>query len=72
MANDYIPHPDARLHAWQNNFVAHVHGPLADSTLAAGAMRAEIWVKVGDPPPTPSPPGWPPQKTRCSEEERIQ
>ena len=41
MANDYIPRPDARFHAWQNDFVTCVNGPLADSGLAAS-----------DPPPT--------------------
>ena|GEM_PF-6290308 len=41
MANDYIPRPDARFHAWQNNFVTYVNGHLADLALAAG-----------DPPPT--------------------
>ena len=64
MANDYIPRPDARFHAWQNNFVTYVNGHLAELGLATSAMGAEIWVTVGDPPPTPPPPGWPPQKTQ--------
>ena len=38
MANDYIPRPHARFHAWQNNFVTYVNGHLADLGLAAGAM----------------------------------
>ncbi len=41
MANDYIPRPDARFHAWQNNFVTYANGHPADSGLAPG-----------DPPPT--------------------
>ena len=64
MANDYIPRPNARFHAWQNNVVTYVNGHLADLRLAAGAMGAEIWVKVGDPPLIPPTPGWPPQKTQ--------
>jgi hypothetical protein len=36
MANDYIPRPDARFHAWRNNFVTYVNGHLSDSGLAAG------------------------------------
>ncbi len=34
MANDYIPRPDARFHAWQNNFITYVNRHLADSWLA--------------------------------------
>ncbi len=64
MANDYIPRPVAPFHPWQNNFVTHVNAPLADPGLAAGVMGAETRVKVGDPPPTLPPPGWPPQKTQ--------
>ncbi len=30
MANDYIPRPDARFHARQNNFVTYVNANLAD------------------------------------------
>ena len=45
-----IPRPDARSHARQNNFVTNVNGHLADVGLAAGAVGADIWVKVGDPP----------------------
>jgi len=30
MANDYMPRPDARFHAWQNNFVTYVNDHLAD------------------------------------------
>ena len=60
MANDYIPRPDARFHAWRNNFVTAVNGHLADLGLAPGAMGAEIWGRVAwasrprtcDPPPT--------------------
>ena len=36
MANDPIPHADARFHAWQNNFVTYVNGHLPDSGLASG------------------------------------
>ena len=64
MANDYIPRPDAQFHARRNNFVTYVNGHLADLGLAPGVMGAEIWVKVGDPPPTPPPPCWPRQKTQ--------
>jgi hypothetical protein len=46
MANDYIPRPDARFHAWQNNFVTYVNGHLPDLGLAPGAMGAENWVRV--------------------------
>ena len=61
MGNDYIPRLDARFHAWQNNFVTYVNGPLADLELAAGVMGAEIRGSVAwasrprsyDPPPTP-------------------
>lgn len=35
MANDSIPHADARFHAWRNNFVTNVNRHLADSALAA-------------------------------------
>ena len=34
MVNDYIPPPDARSHAWQNNFVTYVNGHLVDLGLA--------------------------------------
>ena len=64
MANDYIPRPDAQFHAWRNNFATYVNGHLADWGLAAGVMGAKTRVKVGDTPPTPPPPGWPPQKTK--------
>ncbi len=72
MANDNAACPNAQFHAWRNNFVTYVNGPLADSGLAAGVMRAEIWGRVAwaprprscDPPPTPPPPGWPPKKTQ--------
>lgn len=56
MANNYIPRPDTRFHAWQNNLATYVKGHLADLGLAAGVIRAGIWVKVGDPPPAPLPP----------------
>ena len=36
MANDYIPRPDARFHAWQNNLVTYVNAHLAEMGLAAG------------------------------------
>ncbi len=62
MANDYIPRPDARFPARQNNFVTYVNDHLAHSGLAPGLMGAKIWVKVADPPPTRPPPGRPPQK----------
>ena len=60
MANDYIPRPDARFHAWQNNLVTYVNGHLADLGLAAGAMATEIRGRVAcaprprscAPPPT--------------------
>ena len=55
---------DAQFHAWQNNFATYVNGGLADMGLAAGVMGAEIWVKVGDPPPTPPPPCWRPRKRK--------
>lgn len=35
----------------------------------AGMMKDEISVKIGDSPPTPPTPGWPPQKTRSSVED---
>lgn len=38
MANGYIPRPDVRLHAWQNNFVTYANGHPAD--LGLGAARA--------------------------------
>ena len=38
MANDYIPRPDARFHAWRNNFVTYVNGHPTDLGLAAGVM----------------------------------
>ena len=79
MANDYIPHPHAQLHARRNNFATYVNGHLADLGLAAGAMGAEIWARVAwasrprsyDPPPTPPPPAWPPQKPQSREQERT-
>ena len=40
MANDYIPRPDARFHARQNNFVTYVNGHLAD-----------LGTRPGGPPP---------------------
>ena len=46
MAKDYIPRPDARFHAWQNNFVTYVNGHLADLGFAAGALGAAIWGRV--------------------------
>jgi len=60
MANDYIPRPDARFHAWQSSFVTYVNGHLAGLGLAADVMGAEIWGRVAwasrprtcDPPPT--------------------
>ena len=70
MANDYIPRPDARLHAWRNNLVTYANGHLADLGLAAGAMVAEIWGWGDAAPATPPPPGWAPQKTQGREEER--
>jgi len=30
MANDDIPRPAARFHAWRNNFVTYVNGHLAE------------------------------------------
>jgi len=36
MPNDYIPRPDARFHARQNNFGRYFNGHLADSGLAGG------------------------------------
>ena len=39
MANDYIPRPDAQLHAWQSSFVTYVNGHLADLGHAAGVRR---------------------------------
>lgn len=38
MANGYIPRPDVRFHAWQNNFVTYANGHPAD--LGLGAARA--------------------------------
>lgn len=29
-ANDYIPRPDAQVHAWQNNFVTYFNNHLAE------------------------------------------
>ena len=71
MANDYIPRPGARFHAWQSSFPTYVNGHVADSGLAARAMRTEIQVKVGDPAPTPPSPGWPGRETQSREEERT-
>ncbi len=34
MANGYIPRPDARFHAWRNNFVTYVNGHLAELACA--------------------------------------
>jgi hypothetical protein len=36
MVKDYIPRPDARFDAWQNNFVTYVDGHLGDAELAGG------------------------------------
>lgn len=36
MANEYIPCPDARFRAWQNNFVTYVNGHVADLRSVAG------------------------------------
>ena len=52
MPDDYIPRPNAQFHAWQNNFVTYVNDHLGDVRHAAGAIGAEIWVKIGNPPPT--------------------
>ena len=59
MASDSIPRPAAQFHSRQNNFVTYVNGHLADLGLEAGVMVGEISGWVGDPPPTPPPPGWP-------------
>ena len=58
MTNDYMPRPDARFHARQNNVVSYLNGHPADS------KAAEIWVKIGDPPPTPTRTGCPFRKTQ--------
>ena len=40
MANDYIPPPDARFDAWQNNFVTCINGYPADVGLVASDVVA--------------------------------
>ena len=46
MANDYIPRGDDDFNAWQANFVTRTR-----KAKPAGAMGAEIWVKIGPTPP---------------------
>jgi len=63
MANNYIPRPHARFHAWQNNFVTYVNGhPAHLGHDAAGALGAQIWGRLAwasrprtcdQPPPDP-------------------
>ena len=60
MANDYIPRPDARFHAWQDNLLVCVNGHLADWGPAPA-----------DPAPTPPPPRQATTKTQSREEERA-
>ena len=72
MANDYIPRPEARFHAWRNNFVTYVKGQTAELGRAVGVMAAKICGRVAwafrppscDPPPTAPRRGWRPQKTQ--------